>query len=162
MNYVIDTNVAVVANGKHEDASDECVIRCIDALLGAQRGRVLLDDQYLIFNEYKRHLSYAGQPGVGDAFFKWLWSNQANQAHCKQVAIVGRDEGWRCFEEFPDDPELEQFDRSDQKFVAVALASQDDPEVLNASDNDWWIFRPSLERHGIRLQFLCPELMGAP
>ncbi|MFT3790484.1 MAG: hypothetical protein QM741_05275 [Rudaea sp.] len=160
MSVVIDTNVAVVANGKHEVASDDCIERCIDALIAAQQGVVLVDDGFLIFDEYQRHLSHAGQPGVGDAFFKWLWSNQANPSHCRQVEITPIDPAGRVFQEFPDDPDLEKFDRDDRKFVAVALASGETPDILNASDTDWWTFRESLTRYGIQTQFLCQELMA--
>lgn len=65
----------------------------------------------------------------------------------------------RGFREFPDDPELAGFDWDDRKFVAVALAVGADPAILNASDTDWWLGREGLERHGVQVVFLCPELM---
>src|SRR5690606_5245925 len=123
--------------------------------------KILIDDQYLIIEEYKRYLSYSGQPGAGDAFFKWLWSNHVNLAHCRQVPISRlAGDGWRVFVEVPDDNELRGFDRDDQKFVAVSLASEEAPAVLNASDTDWWNFRVPLEQNGVRIQFLCVELMA--
>ena len=160
MSLVIDTNVAVVANGKHEEASDDCVLCCIEALLQARQDKVLVDDAGQIFGEYQKHLSHAGQPGVGDAFFKWLWNNQANPKHCRQVAIIPDGSAGRVFAEFPDDPELRAFDRDDRKFVAVAIASGETPEVLNAVDTDWWHFQVALVRHGIRIRFLCPDAMA--
>lgn len=154
---MIDTNVAIVANGGHEAASDDCMASCIEALLAARSDVVLIDEQYRIFDEYRRYLSHAGQPGMGDAFFKWLWSNQANPSCCRQISITPHDE--RVFAEFPDDPDLDRFDRDDRKFVAVARASGESPSIVNASDTDWWIFRGALERHGVRTTFLCQELM---
>jgi hypothetical protein len=115
MSVVIDTNVPIVANGHHEEASLRCIEACIDALMQARSGPVLVDDGYLIFEEYRRHLLQAGQPGLGDAFFRWLWDNQANPACCRQITIVPDQLGYRVFEEFPDDPELAGFDRSDQR-----------------------------------------------
>jgi hypothetical protein len=159
MSVVIDTNVPIVANGHHEEASLRCIEACIDALMQARSGPVLVDDGYLIFEEYRRHLLQAGQPGLGDAFFRWLWDNQANPACCRQITIVPDQLGYRVFEEFPDDPELAGFDRSDRKFVAVALASEESPPILNASDTDWWEARDALARHGVYPLFLCPELM---
>ncbi|MBI4755361.1 MAG: hypothetical protein HY778_08090 [Betaproteobacteria bacterium] len=159
MSVVVDTNVAIVANGRHEPASEHCINACIDALLAAQAGVVLVDDGYQIFDEYRRYLSHSGQPGVGDAFFRWLWKNQANSVSCRQVTITPCDPGGRVFEEFPDDPALASFDRSDRKFVAVALASGEDPWILNATDSDWWDFSDALTKHGVRTQILCPELM---
>ena len=159
---VMDTNVAVVANGRALQAGDKCVGTCITTLIEMRgRHRVLLDEQGLILEEYRRHLSPSGQPGAGDAFFKWLWDNQGNLDHCRQIPITLIDGGRRGFEQFPDDPDLASFDRNDRKFVAVAIASDEQPSILNAADTDWWVHREALGRHGIILQFLCPELMQA-
>lgn len=157
---VIDTNVPVVANGGTEQAGPDCVIACIDALENAmQKGPILLDDMQRIFDEYRRYLSFSGQPGPGDRFVKWLWANQSNTQRCQTVAITPRDGNESDFEEFPVDAALVSFDRDDRKFVAVAISSGLDPAILNASDTDWWNSRRDLARHGIRLKFLCPELM---
>lgn len=118
---------------------------------------MLLDDHGLIIEEYRKNLSHSGQPGLGDAFFKWLWENQGSLGHCRKVPIalhVGRG-----FAEFPDDPQINTFDPYDRKFVAVARASGTHPELLNATDTDWWQDRKALENNGIRIVFLCPELM---
>lgn len=157
---VMDTNVAVVANGRTPQAGDRCVGTCIETLLTIrERYRVLLDGPGLILNEYRLNLSPSGQPGPGDAFFKWLWDNQVNPEHCRQVLITQTGDDRRNFEEFPDDPDLADFDPSDRKFVAVALASKEQPPILNAADTDWWEHREALNRHGVEIRFLCPELM---
>lgn len=156
---VVDTNVCVVANGRHDRAGPGCVEACIEALAQARRGLVVIDDAMRILDEYRRNVDASGQPGVGDAFFRWLWSNQANRRRCRQVRITAATDDDETFAEFPRDPELAGFDRSDRKFVAVALASGLDPHVDNASDSDWWIFRDPLEANGVRVRFLCPELM---
>lgn len=157
---VMDTNVSIVANGKTPQAGDRCVETCISTLLELrERHRLLLDEQGLILDEYRRHLSPSGQPGVGDAFFKWLWSNQSNPEHCRQVPLTLMASGRREFEEFPDDPALAAFDPSDRKFVAVSIASGESAPILNAADSDWWQHREALSRHGVEIQFLCPELM---
>lgn len=157
---LMDTNVAVVANGKADQASDQCKKTCIGTLQDLREDRcLLLDDWGLILDEYRRHLSPSGQPGPGDAFFKWLWSNQANPEHCRQVAVTPIRNDRRSFEEFPDDPALAGFDPSDRKFVAVSIASGERAPILNAVDSDWWNFREALARHGVEVRFLCPELM---
>lgn len=154
----MDTNVAIVANGRSH-AGDECVHTCIETLIVIQeQRRLLLDSQGLILDEYRLHLSPSGQPGPGDAFFKWLWNNQGNPQHCQQVVITSASD-WRRFEEFPDDSSLARLDPSDRKFVAVAIASREHPPILNAADTDWWEQREALQRHGIEIQFICPELM---
>lgn len=85
---VIDTNVGVVANGKHEPADLDCIAACVRALIKARKQVVIVDEDFLIFDEYRRYLSPSGQPGPGDAFFKWLWDNQGNQRYCLKEKIV--------------------------------------------------------------------------
>jgi hypothetical protein len=104
VSVVIDTNVLVVANGKHGAALPACVAACIDALDLARQGQVAVDDAQLILSEYRKHCSFAGQPGVGDAFFKWLWNRQADARHCVPVRITPH--ATRGFAEFPADPML--------------------------------------------------------
>lgn len=156
---VIDTNVAVTANGGHPPAGLDCIANCIDALKSARTQGVLIDDGQRILGEYRRHLSHSGQPGAGDAFFSWLWKNQANPKYCRQVAITSLGSSDTGFEEYPDDPELAGFDPSDRKFIAVARGSGTAPEVLQASDSKWWPLRNAFQRNGVRIRFLCPELM---
>ena len=156
---VVDTNVPLVANGKAEQADLACEYACIQALkkVEAGRHRLLLDDKGLILKEYRNNLHPSGQPGVGDAFFKWLHENQANPQHCCIVPVAFHTH--RGFAEFPDDPRLVNFDKDDRKFVAVALASQSGPQLLNATDTDWWHDRQALAENGVDVVFLCPELM---
>ncbi len=158
---VVDTNVAVVANGMTPQAGQECVSTCTDRLRQILDGKyvLLLDDKYLILDEYRNRLSLSGQPGFGDFFIQWLWENQTNERHCRMVTVTPHED--RGFEEFPTDPDLASFDMDDRKFVAVALSSGTSPQVLNASDTDWWHHHEPLRRHGVKVAFLCPELMGA-
>jgi len=153
---VVDTNVPVVANGKSRQAGPSCVTACIQALSAIQQhGKLVVDDRMYILSEYMKNLSFSGQPGFGDAFFKWVFDNQANESCCERVAIHPKDND--NFNEFPEDPELKGFDRSDRKFVAAARASASSPPILNAVDSDWWNFRDVLHRHGLKIEFLCPE-----
>lgn len=156
---VVDTNVPITANFKACHAGPECEAACIQALKQVQGElRTVLDDGGLIVQEYTKHLNHSGQPGLGDAFFKWLWENQANPQHCRSVPITVHAN--RGFAEFPDDPRLILFDRSDRKFVAVVQASGTRPDLLNATDTDWWHDRQTLKENGVNVVFLCPELMG--
>jgi hypothetical protein len=116
----------------------------------------VLDNLGHILDEYRGNLSASGQPGVGDAFFKWVWHNQGNVECCEQVEIHPRGKDGD-YEEFPDDPELTKFDRSDRKFVAVALSRDANSTILNAVDPDWWVFRKQLKKHGVTVRFLCPN-----
>ncbi|MDR1747690.1 MAG: hypothetical protein LBR47_01355, partial [Spirochaetaceae bacterium] len=72
---------------KIENEPDEmldCIYACIEVIESVQQTeQIVLDSGDEIFNEYKNHLSFSGQPGPGDAFFKWLyqscWSFPASQ-----------------------------------------------------------------------------------
>lgn len=156
--FVVDTNVAVVASGRADHAGPDCILACVAALGEViQTGKLVLDSGMLILTEYMGNLSMSGQPGPGDAFMKWAWRMQAVTERCERVPItrVGNS-----FGQFPNDPKLSHFHLHDHKFVAVALASSNDPEVLNAVDSDWWDFRAPLRKHGVRIRFLCPNHVG--
>lgn len=153
---VVDTNVPTVANLKSEQVEPNCEAACVKALkmIKAKR-RTLLDDKGLIIEEYRRNLSASGQPGVEDAFFKWLFDNQFNPKHCRNVPIFPLADG--RFREFPDDPRLAKFHDDDRKFVAVALASGSSPELLYAVDRGWRRHRQTLAENGVDVVCLCPE-----
>ena len=154
---VIDTNVLIVANGKTEQASLDCFSCCVTALDKARQQRVVIDDAFLIFSEYQHEVSPSGQPGLGDAFLLWLLQNWANPVCCETVPLTSNN--LNSFEEFPDDPDLTNFDPSDHKFVAVANVSIHRPVILNAVDSDWWIHGKVLERNGIEVTHVCKEQM---
>lgn len=155
--FVIDTNVAVVANGRSRQANAECVLACIHALervIG--EGQVVLDDDTHILHEYMTNLSISGQPGPGDFFMKWVFQNQGVAERCLRVTLHEKPRSGGYLE-FPDDPRLAKFDLSDRKFVAVCLASGLSPPILNAVDSDWVIHETVLESYGVRVQNLCPD-----
>ena len=158
--YVIaDTNVPIVANGKSPQASPDCVINCVRRLMQIQQNEILvLDDRWLIIQEYQKNLSSSGQPGVGDAFLKWVLTNQYNPKRCQRIQITEISE--YNFAEFPNDPNLAGFDLSDRKFVAVAIAHPQKPPILNAVDSDWRDFRNQLASHGVQVEFICLDLLS--
>lgn len=159
MHVIVDTNVPVVANQhRSPHVSPRCVIACINKLQEIQTEHTLvLDDKWQIIQEYKRNLHSGGQPGVGDAFLKWVLTNQANPLRCQVVELRLDDQG-NCID-FPQDETLTRFDPSDRKFVAVALVHPDHPPIVNASDTDWWHYRQPLASYRIQVDFLCPEEM---
>lgn len=162
MKVIVDTNVPIAANKMSPQATPGCIETCIRELKEIERRHTLvLDDGWRILREYQRHLKSSGQPGVGDRFLKWALINRHNPQRCEQVHITASlaSEEDREFAEFPQDLRLAGFDRSDRKFVAVALAHPERPPILNALDTDWWYFREPLEQHDVRVVFLCPETM---
>ncbi|SMP61401.1 hypothetical protein SAMN06265222_10794 [Neorhodopirellula lusitana] len=156
---VIDTNVPIVANENDGDDASACAKACRRALEQATNAIICIDDRHRIIDEYIRQVGLIGTPGIGHAFVKRVHQMQAVPNVCEMVEIhpsnaVNEKEN---YDEFPDDPDLDGFDASDRKFVAVALASQHGPPVLNATDSDWWNDREALERNGVKIEFLCPE-----
>jgi len=135
-----------------------CAAACARALLEITRtGLLVIDEGGLIVGEYKGYLSYAGQPGVGDLFFKWLTDNRYRPERVVQVALADDPARPGDFAVYPADPELAAFDRSDRKLVAVVLLHPERPPVLNATDSDWWDYREALNRHGVTIRFVCGE-----
>ena len=57
----------------------------------------------------------------------------------------------RGFDELPENT----LDRSDRKFLAVAVVSK--AVILNATDSDWYHQQALLSRLRIRLRQLCPQ-----
>ena len=153
---VVDTNVLIVANGRDvEQAAPSCVRKCAEELRTITDGGILvLDSGMEILREYRRKVNQSGSPGIGDGFLKWALTNLANASRCHRVAITPN--AARGYDEFPEDPDLTTFDRSDRKFVAVARAHPGRPTILNATDSDWANANAALVRHGVLVQELCP------
>ena len=157
MKVIVDTNVPLVANGKADQASEDCVETCIDELMKITEGNtsLVLDDQRRIIEEYRNKLNPGGFPGVGDAFLKWVEINWANPQQCDLVSITPIDDLETNFQEFPTDPALSDFDPDDRKFIAVALAHPEKPSILQAVDRAWWYYRETLHRNGVTIDFIC-------
>ncbi|MBL0871616.1 MAG: PIN domain-containing protein [Phycisphaerales bacterium] len=161
--FVVDTNVAMVAQGLAPQADQKCTDACVDALVAiTELGVLVLDVGDEIVDEYLNNLGHAGKPGIGRAFAKWARDSRFNQSLVMRVSITPRDDGqWRQYDEFPDRQNLSTFDRSDQKFVAVAVASGANPPILNAVDSGWWRHRAALADAGVFVESMCPGCIPA-
>lgn len=151
---LVDTNVAIVANGKSEQADEDLVEKCIDAILEiTTKGGLVIDSEDRIFDEYRQNLSLSGQPGTGDAFMKWVHDFRWQAELCEMRDVTCLDEDEQVFEEFPTADDLREFDRSDRKFVAVANAGKCCP-ILQAVDFKWWGWKDALALAGITVHFI--------
>ena len=83
----------------------------------------------------------------------WALRNRANPKAVDLVSLEIDPE--RGFVSFPPDPDLENFDPPDRKFVAAAAAHPEQVEVLQAADSKWLGWKAALERHGIPVKLLC-------
>ena len=158
---ILDTNVPKIAN-LHVKINDipldklECVLACVEqvqSILSRQQSLVL-DEDGEIFEEYRNQLSLSGQDGVGDAFMKWVHDNQWSFPKEDRVKITKSTNGYL---EFPNSENLNGFDRSDMKFVAVANNHKNRPAISVASDHKWWNFQGALKAARIDVNFLCPN-----
>ena len=153
--HIVDTNVILVANGLHSKVDEECVLACRRKLTEiVEGGRVSIDEHGLILTEYGSMTRPWAGKREGDVFLKWLLQNQGNPSRCDRVALT--EHSTRGFESFPDHPDLEDFDKSDRKFVAVAAAHGHKPPIAQAADSKWLGWAPALLKSGITVEFLCP------
>lgn len=153
---VVDTNVPIVANGRPDPSngsstpSAACRLAAIEFLEETlATRRVLLDFAGEIQAEYRRHLSPAGQPGVGDRFYLQMLMSAPTRVERLELP---RDAAG-VYEDFPPDLALTGFDPADQKFAAMARRA--DVPVANATDSDWLDYRNALAANGITVQFVC-------
>lgn len=161
---LLDTNVLLVAEGLHQGADESCVDHCQQALIEFVRsGHLVLDDGWRILNEYGHKLSAkVAQPGMGRAFLKWAHQNHHNRLRCTPVPITPLSADPECtdFAEFPAHPDLAHFDRSDRKFVAVAVAhGPPHPVIVQAADSKWIGWRDALAEECIDVEFLCEDAL---
>ena len=150
--FVVDTNVAIVANSRDTHADVACQLACITKL-GRIVGQdvVALDETGYILDEYRAYLSHSGQPGVGDAFFKYVFDHQYQDLRVRRILVTPSDDDRRGFEELPEN----SFDRSDRVFLAVALVGE--AIVLNATDSDWHEHAALMDELDVEVEQLCPQ-----
>lgn len=150
--FVVDTNVAISANGRKTHANKQCQLDCVRTLKAVVDGEVVsIDDAGSILAEYARNLRWSGQPGTGDAFFKHVFNSQYDSTRVQRVPLTPSEDHRRGFEELPPN----KFDPSDRKFVAVAVVAH--AVVLNATDSDWAEQRALTDDLGVEVRQLCPQ-----
>ena len=177
---IIDTNVIVVANteiredengklvavGMANHATPDCIITCQKRLDQIRRGstQVVLDDNERLTQEYRRYVKYPRQSPpqqsrAGDLFWYWLMQNLWMSEKCTRVRITPLHGNGTEFEEFPADAALNDFDKDDRKFIAVAIAYardyQQTASILQAVDTKWEDFIDALQRHGVEVERIC-------
>ena len=147
---VVDTNVAIVANGSNTNASPSCQLAALEGLRAVlQDGRIVVDAAGDMLAEYRRDLSPSGQPGVGDRFLYEVLVNYSEKV--ERIDLEKRPDG--SFVDFPDDERLAAFDHDDRKFASASRKSG--APVMNATDTDWLDHYEALEENGIEIEFLC-------
>ena len=150
--FVVDTNVPIVANGCAPQADGQCRSRCVGKLgFLMKHGIVAIDDRGAILNEYINNFSRSGGRNVGDQFFIHVINKQYDETRVQRIAVTPIDDERRSFEELPENT----FDRSDRKFLAVAVSAE--AVVLNATDSDWGEHKKLMDALGVEVEQLCPQ-----
>ena len=152
---IVDTNVLIMAN---EDVAcaDKDALECIEACCNEIEniccyGKLILDTDGEIENEYRKHLRPEGSPGLGDYFYKWVHDYGYNPQYCLRLKINKVGNSYR---EFPEDEDLSTFDLSDRKFVALACVDNKEAIILEAKDCKWLNFKEIFTRLQIKVRFI--------
>ncbi len=114
--------------------------------------KIFLDNLQLCFKEYFTYCNRSGQPSLCDIYTKWLWDNQYNDQYCKIMHITPIDNSktnFKCLKRYEF---LNSFHKNDKKFIAIAIASEDYPEICNATDSHWQSIESRLEDIGIKIK----------
>ena len=83
---IINTNVPINANlveGPDSIPEDlvDCVNMCVEAIAYMiEKGNLVIDSNWEIFNEYSKHLSENRKNGIGNKFVKWIYNNIGNKS----------------------------------------------------------------------------------
>lgn len=151
---IVDTNVILVAGGRHEDVSPGCISACAEQLSRIMlNGRIAFDVGYELLSEYQNKYDPRHPKNPGTAFVKWVLQNRTNVARCDLVDIPKGPDG--DYVSFPKHPDLNNFDPPDKNFVAVAAAHPDKPTILEAADSKWIDWKAALNLYGITVEFVC-------
>lgn len=162
MKCIIDTNVPLKAS--NINVSDKLDARCsyaclrfIQSIMNSNNTIIVLDSAGEILKEYNTNFQSNGQDTVATIFLKWIHRNltlrEKSQVEQQYLTVTGDRE----YTEFPKSPSLNGFDRSDRKFIAVANAHPEHPQIVEGSDSLWWRFKDALEELGIHIYFLCED-----
>jgi len=151
---ILDTNLPLIAKGV-SNFSAECIEACkgwLDEIFDNQH-LIVIDDEYHLLDEYRNSMDSSGPQDYGNRFLKWIYTNQGNPALVKQVHI--HSIGGHDFSEFPESLRQIGFDRSDRKFVALAIANNCQAPIIQAGDSKWIGWQGSLAEHGVNLILPC-------
>lgn len=149
---IVDTNVAVIANGRNVNASADCQKRAI-SLLGdlVERGCVSIDSTGAILTEYNKRLHAAGQPGVGDLFYRHILDNQGN---AKRVKIHNTEHARAdALRDAFSKGSLDRFHIDDRCFAFCGAVAR--VPVSTATDSDWTQHESGLSACGVQVEFVC-------
>jgi hypothetical protein len=135
--YNIDTNILIAANGNARRLKLPDTIKCQEFTASLFSGVVVsIDDKQEIFTEYFKYASRSGQPGIGDAFAKYLWDHQFDNSKC-EIVKTEFHEHWTC--------------SITRLVIEQVLASRNNPVICNACDGDWKENKALLDEYNVKI-----------
>ena len=148
--HVVDTNVLIVAS------SSDSASPAFDTDVPVQQRRVVFEWLAVFRND-------PGRVAVLDQGFQ-IWKEYRNKLGDQDFGLrvmieklttarfhnIGYDQDGLA--RLPAKLEAAVSDRSDRKFVAVALADQGRSTIVNATDTDWYDAEAALAPHGIHVE----------
>jgi len=153
--YVVDTNIWVMIDKPLDKLSLEeitCLKACRKWLKDFVKSeqKLVVDLSYKIIGEYRVNIPKGGLAR------QWLnqLETQPREVRLIEVEIELDDKGVAVLPKT-----LVIADKNDRKFVAVALAVDPHPSIVNATDTDWLGVQKGLEEHNIIVINLCLDYL---
>lgn len=149
--HVLDTNVLLVASASDPAspfndsahvplAEQRTVLKWLSEFRKDRSRHLVLDSQREIMREYKKQLRK-------DDYGYQLFIEKLQTARFHPIEL---DETGSA--RLPEPLQTEVKDRSDRKFVAVALADAGESSLVNACDTDWYDCEATLMQAGINVE----------
>ena len=159
--YIIDTNVLLVASAQHLGSlfkdSDvpveqrKIVLDWLMAFRADGQGKVVLDQFFKIWEEYNNKMT-------GQDIGLLVVTEKLQSSLLRTVDIAYDEHGHGCL---PAKLEKVVHDQSDRKFVAVAWIDRSqggESTIVNAVDSDWADWEERLKPFGIAVRHLIDDL----
>ena len=152
--YIVDTNVPLIAQD-HAHMLPSCGEACSKFMqeLFAGNYTLVLDEDDHILSEYKGRMAQSTQNTFGKQFLIWIYTNQWDVNKVKKVTISHTGAG--NYNEVPQSLIDCEFDISDRKFVAVAVANNFSAPIVQSADSKWIGWLPTLVVERVIVHFLC-------
>jgi hypothetical protein len=159
--HIIDTNVLLVASAQHPDSpfddsqvpaeQQQVVLDWLMAFRKDGQRQVVLDGLWKIWEEYNNKMT-------GQDIGLLVVSEKLQSSLVRIVDVAYDTNGHGCL---PPKLEMVVHDRSDRKFVAVALKDRSqggESTIVNAVDSDWCDWEEKLKPFGIEVRHLIDDL----
>jgi hypothetical protein len=113
---------------------------------------VMVDTLDRLMDEYQPYVNFRGEPGVGDAFYRYVFDNQYYEDRVRRVEITPSADEGRGYEELPENT-MRAGDR-----VVLAVAVTGKGRVVNATDSDWAEQEELMTALNVGVVQVCPAL----